>query len=142
MKISAGIIINFDNKVLLCHPTNASNFNSFTFPKGQVDEGESNEEAAIRECREEIGVNLLNPKFTSKFEVNYFNKNKNKITKKVILFLLKINSLSEIGLNGLIVPKTQLQIDEVDWAGFLTKQESELKIFWRFQDVLNQVITY
>lgn len=140
MKISAGIIFLFDNKVLLCHPTNASYNNSFSFPKGQVDEGETFEETAIRECKEEIGINLYNPKFASKYEVEYYNKNKKKIVKKVILFLLKIHSLSEIGLTNLVVPKTQLQLDEIDWAGFLTKQESELKIFWRFHEILNQVL--
>ena len=142
MKISSMIIFNFKTKAMLCHPTNASNFNSFNFPKGCVDKEESIEKAAIRECKKGISINLMSPKFLSKFKVNYFSKNKNKTNKKRFLFLTKIPFLSEISLTALIVPKAQLQLSKVNWAEILTKQKSDLKIFWRFQDVLNQTITH
>ncbi len=41
-------------KVYVCLPSN--NFGPWTLPKGQVDEGETLEEAALREVREESGV--------------------------------------------------------------------------------------
>ena len=46
--------------------------------------------------------------------------------------MVNINSLSEIGLENEIVPKDQLQIEEVDWAGFLTRDEMIKKSFHRF----------
>jgi hypothetical protein len=46
--------------------------------------------------------------------------------------LVAINNLSEIGLETEIVPKKQLQVEEVDWAGFLTADEIKEKSFHRF----------
>ena len=34
-------------------------------------------------------------------------------------FILRISDLSEIGLTSDRVPKDQLQLEEVDWAGFV-----------------------
>ena len=33
-----------------------------------------------------------------------------------------------------IIPKEQLQLEEVDWAGFIGIEEAKSKIFWRFAD--------
>lgn len=137
MKISAGIIIRYKNKILFCHPTNSPN--NFGPPKGGQEIGESLIDAALRETREEVGITISNTNITSEpIEISYINKN-NILFKQVYLFVYDINKLSDIGLDTEIVPRDQLQLTEVDWAGFLTKEEVESKIFHRFKSLLNLI---
>jgi 8-oxo-dGTP pyrophosphatase MutT (NUDIX family) len=57
MKRAAGIfIIRKDDRLLICHPTGNDNF--WTVPKGTVEEGESNAAAAVRETKEEAGLDI------------------------------------------------------------------------------------
>lgn len=134
MKISAGTCIKFNNKLLFCHPTNASWVGSFSPAKGAVDEGETYLQAAIRETKEEVGIDIVKEQISNldnPIEIIYYNRKK-EIHKIVYLFTVNINSLSEIGLTSEIVPKEQLQTEEVDWAGFLTKEQIIEKSFHRF----------
>jgi ADP-ribose pyrophosphatase YjhB (NUDIX family) len=142
MKKSAGVIIILKGeKVLLCHPTNSLWFGTYSFPKGGLEEGESNLDAAIRELREETSVivdksqisNLENP-----IVVTYENKKGTKY-KIITLYTVHINSLSEIGLDSEVIPKERLQIEEIDWAGFIDKQEAELRIFHKTRSVLETI---
>ena len=63
----------------------------------------------------------------------------NKIYKKVYLYLVDINKLSDIKLEDEVVPKDQLQKEEISWAGFLTKKELKGKIFHRFSTLLDLI---
>lgn len=133
MKISAGLVLISDNKILLCHPTNAKWFGTYSIPKGQVEEGEDYFEAALRETREEIGI-------WKKFKLEdvayegYINYKdfENKIYKKVFYFVIYLDS--ELELN-----KNRLQLDEVDWAGFITKEAAEKRIHWRLKPLLDYI---
>ena len=58
IKISAGLVIIQDNKILLEHPTNHAWENSYSIPKGEIEEGEDLLECAIRETEEELGIQL------------------------------------------------------------------------------------
>ena len=57
MRIRAGIVLIKENKVALIERHRAG-LNYFVFPGGGVDEGESPEQAAIREAMEELGVEV------------------------------------------------------------------------------------
>jgi 8-oxo-dGTP diphosphatase len=57
MRIRAGIVLIQDNKVALIERHRAG-LHYFVFPGGGVDEGESPEQAAIREAREELGIEV------------------------------------------------------------------------------------
>ena len=143
MKISAGTCIIYKNKILFCHPTSAAWVGTFSPAKGGVDVGETNIDAAIRETKEEIGIDIT-PSMISDInkpiEVIYLNKKK--YTHKIVyLYVVKISSLSEIGLTSEIVPVQQLQIAEVDWAGFLTADEIKVKGFHRFFPLLELLET-
>lgn len=137
MDITAGILIVLNNKVLLCHPTNASWINTFSPPKGLIEDGESIIDAAIRECFEETSIVIDRSKIGKEFIVNY--KKGNFTYKRAHLFLYQINSLSEIQLTSDLVEKEKLQIDEVDWVGFISKEEANKKIFWRFKHILDEI---
>jgi 8-oxo-dGTP pyrophosphatase MutT (NUDIX family) len=55
MKVSAGFIIECYGRWLVAHVTNGKNWD---FPKGGVDPGETNLEAAVREVMEETSFDL------------------------------------------------------------------------------------
>lgn len=141
MDKSAGIIIILNNKkVLLAHPTNSRWTNTYSFPKGGIEEGESQIDAAIRELKEETSIEVSIDKIEDKkpIVVQYNDKN-GKIYKEVYLFKVYINDISEIGLDSETLPKEMLQIEELDWCGFLTKEEAKTKIFYRVEHLLNLI---
>lgn len=57
MRIRAGIVLIEDNKVVLIERYRAG-LHYFTFPGGGVDEGESPQQAAVREAEEELGITV------------------------------------------------------------------------------------
>ncbi len=140
MKISAGVIIVLGgDKLFICHPTSAKWYGSYSFPKGGVEEGETEIDAAIRELLEETSVSINRNQLSSKpLIVDYGDKN-GVIYKKVYLYTLNINNVSEIGLDSEIVPKKKLQITEVDWAGFVDKEEASRRLFHRFIQILDKI---
>ena len=133
MQISAGLVIIQNNKILLGHPTNAQWKHSYSFPKGGLEVGENNIEAALRETKEEVGldipINIIGRK--NEYLIEYKNK-LGKLYKKVFYYVIYLDNdtYSEV------LDSKTLQISEIDWAGFLTKEEAEEKIFWRFKDIL------
>ena len=58
VRIRAGIVLIQDNKVALIERHRAG-LDYFVFPGGGVDEGESPEQAAVREAMEELGVEIV-----------------------------------------------------------------------------------
>lgn len=141
ISVSSGIAILYKTKILLCHPTNLPWRNSFSIPKGGVDEGESLIDAAIRETKEEVGIDIRKEQIENidePIEVLYINK-AGKLFKKCYVFIVKIKSLSEIDVESETLDKEMLQATEVDWAGFMTKDEADEKIFYRFKPILNLI---
>ena len=58
MRTRAGIVLIKDNKVALLERHRAG-LDYFVFPGGGVDDGESPEQAAIREAMEELGIEIV-----------------------------------------------------------------------------------
>lgn len=131
---SAGIAIIRDKKMLMIHPAKSPWFKSYGIPKGGIDSEESEEEAAIRETFEEVGIKIGKKQLGEKGEF-FYDKN-GKINKRVVYFVVEIKELAEIGLTNEIVPKTQLQLKEVDWAGFLGLEEAEKRCHPKQLDLL------
>lgn len=149
MKESAGIVIRLGgSKLLLCRPTNKElRVKSDTIeklwgpPKGGIDSGETALEAAIRETREEIGIKIKKEQVKNSkkpITISYANKN-GSVYKKVHLFLVDIDSVSQIGLSSEEVPNSFLQLEEIDKAYFMNKKEANDKIFHRFKSLLDLI---
>jgi len=137
MKRSAGIVIIWNNQILLAHPTNHSWVNSFTIPKGTIENDESKKEAAIRETFEEVGIVISKDQLVhDKIIIDYLDK-KGNVYKQVYCYPLYINELYEIGLETEKVPKEQLQLKEIDYAKFIVKEEIPNLIFHRFLPLID-----
>ncbi|HEY5271358.1 MAG TPA: NUDIX domain-containing protein [Anaerolineales bacterium] len=66
MSYRAGIILVQDNKVALIERHRAG-LHYFTFPGGHVDEGETPEQAAVRETEEELGLQVTLKQLLAQF---------------------------------------------------------------------------
>lgn len=141
IKKSAGVVIILkESKILLCHAT-GSKWGGFSPPKGGIDIGESEIDAAIRELREETSIVISKDKITnpdSPIIVDYTYKN-GAIYKRLFLYTINIEDISEIGLTSEVVPVKDLQVEEVDWCGFLSKKEAKKLIFHRVSNLLNLI---
>jgi ADP-ribose pyrophosphatase YjhB (NUDIX family) len=98
-EVAGGIVLNPDNKVLLV----TNQIGTITFPKGTLEEGESYEDAAIREVLEEgglRGVTLI--KELGSISRNGFkteNGHTRPVTKHINMFLL---CTMEVELNPVV----------------------------------------
>lgn len=125
---TAGVAIIFDNKLLLVHPTNSSWQKSVLgIPKGHLEAGEDPMQGALRELFEETGIRLDPSQLNPEVETVDLYKDREK-SGQLLYFVCQIGDLSEIGLTSLKVDKSQLQLEEVDWAGFLGANEAYPKI--------------
>ena len=139
-KKSAGLAIIYDNKILLAHTTSRGWYGSYGIPKGGIDDGESKLDAAIRETKEEVGINI--PKnLIDKTEHTFTVSTKKYGNKIVYYYVVQISNLSQIGLKDLKVPKKQLQLEEVDWAGFLDYRESTKRIMKSQVVLINNMVS-
>ena len=131
MEISAGLLIVQQNRILLAHPTNAPWYGTYTIPKGKLEDDETPLEAAIRETREEVGVkvNINDIKNKKKPYIIEYKNQQGNIYK--ILYYFLVEPKQEI-----VIDKNRLQKREVNWAGFVDKDESLSRIFWRFEEMI------
>lgn len=138
-KTSAGLAIIYDNKILLAHTTSRGWFGSYGIPKGGIEKGESKLDAAIRETKEEVSISI--PKnLIDKTEHTFTVSTKKYGNKIVYYYIVQISDLSQIGLKDLKVPKKQLQLEEVDWAGFLDYREATKRIMKSQAVLINNMV--
>jgi len=131
MEISAGILIVQQNRILLAHPTNAPWYGTYTIPKGKLEGDENPLEAALRETYEEVGVRISveeKKKKKKPYIIEYKNQQGN-IYK--ILYWFVAEPKKEV-----VIDKKKKKKREVNWAGFLDKDEAMSRIFWRFEEMI------
>ncbi len=117
---SAGIAIIWDNKLLLVHPTYSSwKTGTCGIPKGHIENGEDPLDAAIRETWEEVGIRVSPDQLEPEAHALDIYSDSGKLTKQIIYFVCRVSDLSEIGVDSLTIPKSKLQLSEVDWAKFV-----------------------
>ena len=122
---AAGVAVLWNNRILLIHPTNSSwKKSTCGIPKGKLESGEDSLSGALRELEEETGITLdisqINPE---PHKIDFYNR-RNEVDGHLIYFVCEIMDLSEIGLVSDILPKDQLQLEEVDWGKFVSAEEA------------------
>lgn len=123
-KKSAGLAIIYKGMILLGHTTGRGWWGSYGIPKGGIEDGEDKLSAAIRETYEEVGIKVpLSLIDTTEYTFTLTSR-EHKFNKIVSYYIVKIDDLSQIGLKDIKVPKSQLQVEEIDWAGFLPYKEA------------------
>lgn len=123
-RYSAGLAIVYNKKVLLLHTTGRGREHSYGIPKGGIDEGESNIDTAIRETYEECGIKVPIKLINTSENTFVVTSRKYKYNKVVTYFIVEVKDLKEIGLKGPDIPKSQLQLKEVDIVGFYDYREA------------------
>jgi predicted NUDIX family NTP pyrophosphohydrolase len=140
MEYSAGLAITYNNMILLGHPTNSSWFGSYSIPKGGIEIGESILDAAIRETKEELGINVKKSLIDFHEHSVMVNTKSGKPKKIIYYYVVSLTDLSQIGLTGIKVPKQQLQLKEMDWAGMLSYNDAIKRISKSQLPILNHLM--
>jgi ADP-ribose pyrophosphatase YjhB (NUDIX family) len=130
IKISAGLVVIQNNKILLVHPTGAPWWGTYSIPKGEIDDKENPLDAAIRETEEETGIKIKEKHLDRSLDgIIEYRDDKGKLYKQVHYFVA--------------YPKKPIdkkdftpQYKEVDWVGFLSKNEAQRRVFGRFKPLL------
>jgi 8-oxo-dGTP pyrophosphatase MutT (NUDIX family) len=134
MIISCGIvIINDKNQILCCKPY-GKNKDRGDLPKGRMEIGEIPIETAIRETREEAGVDLSNEELIDLGEFPYYKGKRLhlfKCNKDIELSSLKCTSYFE--LHEKIVP-------EVDGYEFVDIKDIEDKFYYSLVPILKEIL--
>jgi len=109
---SAGGVILYKGKVLVITTTNLKNEIVNTFAKGHIEDGETEQQAALREVEEETG---LKAEIIKKIkDVQYwFVFNNERIQKKVSWYLMK--PISDKYANKLSPDTAEEKIQKVEW---------------------------
>ena len=117
MKVGATVAIIENNKILL---TLRSDWEVWCLPGGHVDEGESVAEAAIREAKEEVGVDVLLTRY-----VGVYSRIGGDATMHLHLFTAEI-------VAGEITPQPE-EVLEIQF--FDQEHLPELMFWWHYQQV-------
>lgn len=111
---AGGLVVNEKQEFLMIFRRNY-----WDLPKGKLDEGESIEECALREVKEETGIiNCILVSFLTKTYHTYFDKWLNEeVIKESWWYLMQSNS------NEKLIPQTTEDIEKIIWIN-----EDELKM--------------
>ena len=94
-KLVSGSLVLKNNKFLLCKRAIEPSYGKWTFPSGYVDEGETPEEGAIREAKEEANIKIRIKSLLAVFTI----KKKNLI--QFIFLANEVNSKAKPGIETL-----------------------------------------
>lgn len=133
-KVSCGIILTDGTQYLMCHPTGSYWWN---IPKGVMDPGETYAEAAVRELKEETGLNA------STKDIDYLGYFSYKRDKDLALFLMKVDTMPDV--RQLFCASTfkqgQKQLPEMDAFQIVSKQTFLEKINPSLRKIIENLLT-
>jgi len=139
IKTSAGLAIIWENKILLAHARGSSFKNGYGIPKGGIEQGETQIDAALREVEEEVGIRVSKNRVDSNAYQFGVDARKWGFKKIVHYYIVKINSLQEIGLNEPVVPKDWMQLEEINDARFMDLKQARLVTMKSQQPLLDNL---
>jgi 8-oxo-dGTP pyrophosphatase MutT (NUDIX family) len=126
---SAGIVFWYNNMILLVKPTISKlrPYSGWCYPKGHIEDGEELNETAIREVNEELNLDLPKDFLKGKEVKELPTIIKLKGIKHYYYFEYELDDAEfEYYFNSsLQIDKENLQIDEVEDAKFIDKNEAK-----------------
>ena len=122
---SAGCIIINNDKVLLVQQSSGN----WGFPKGHLEKGESETEAAIRETKEETNLDVKIVDSSARYSIEY---NTDKGTHKEAVYFLATKTSEEI-------VRQESEINEINWFDF--KEALETISFDNAKELLKKVLS-
>lgn len=134
-EFSAGGVVRKGNLWLIRRPTPNPEYRGnlgWSFPKGWIDEGEKLEEAAVREVREEGGVEAKVIKKLSTFKIFFTDQDGEKIMKFITYFLMEYESNAPEGFGW--------ETAEIRWVTF--DETQELLAFKNEKELLKKAVEY
>lgn len=143
MKTTCGIFfINCKNQLLIGHPTSA-NANTFSIPKGIMDDGETPLQAALREFKEETSIDLLTDEFKDCLFID-LGTAQYKTGKKILhAFLCISNDINHLNLiprcNSVFVDKKGKNIQEINYFRWVEISEIGSLIHESQQVILEKI---
>lgn len=133
---SAGLVIIYDGKILLARTAGRPDTKSWGIPKGGIEAGEDLIEAAIRETYEELGLKVPR-RLIGKTEYTItINASKWGYFKELHYYIVQLDSLSQLGLKSLQVPKSQLDLKEISEARFMNLTEALAAVMISQQSII------
>ena len=140
-RTTSGIVFIYNNRILLVHPSNEKWDKSMSYPKGKIEDGESIKDAAIRETNEEISINTPQHLLSNPYRIVSVDEEFNGIKKIDYYYVVYVddNMFKEIFSSDPIIKDYKLQKEEIDWAGFMDKNQSLMKIKPRLSKVLYHI---
>ncbi len=130
IEAAGGVVTNPDHAILFIFRRDF-----WDLPKGKIDEGESPEEAAVREVREETGLDQL--QLSEKVGCSYHTyreKNGQRVLKKTHWFHLQSPHQS-------LTPQTEEDIDLAIWLPIETFRSEERVVYRSISDVLDMFLS-
>lgn len=137
VEAAGGIVLNPKNEILLIYRRG-----SWDLPKGKIDDGESIENAALREIEEETGVKnlkIVKPIMLKESEGNityhYYENDRIKCIKLTHWFVAKSS------VEQSLVPQTEEDIEQVIWVDKKDLPTYYANMYGSIKDVLNSYIS-
>ena len=144
----SGMAIVFCNKKVLILETK---HNEYVFPKGHIENGETSLDAAIRECREESGVNLSKSHYLGEcssysyvFSAGHLKITNddfhhtfcvNQIKKKIFVHVFKIDDFQDFHLENIFIKGSWVNINK---AYNIITHDNTKKVYLEAMELLNK----
>lgn len=127
IEAGGGVVFNADQEVLLIFRRNF-----WDLPKGKLDKGESKEAAALREVREETGLEQLEQ--TKLLETMYhtYREGKQRILKRTFWYEMHTSEMS-------LTPQAEEQIEKAEWWQLKNFLSSDLPVYASIRGLLEKV---
>jgi len=125
MLISVGLVILYEEKILLVRQRKDQNGMHLSIPKGGMKTGEGLLTTAIRETYEETGIKMTMDKIIP--EPYLISQNNETFQRRIIYFVTRLEEKADT---------CPIDTDEISWAGFLPYNEAEQNLQITQQSVL------
>jgi 8-oxo-dGTP pyrophosphatase MutT (NUDIX family) len=125
VQAGGGLVLNENDEILMIFRRG-----SWDLPKGKLDEGESIEECAVREVKEETGLADVRMKNPLLITYHVYPENDETILKESHWYRMKASGDTEL------IPQTEEQITDIRWASLEEALELAKNSFPSIKDVL------